>query len=118
MTGMRVLVMGAHYPHENYNETVRATAEVVRNASVEADVERIILLADTNQDHTQNNCGSGMQQCSGAQMLLDLGLSGATDWSSTEPMPTCCADTNFTFSYDYIVANFGNMTTVKVPDKV
>eukprot|EP00927_Polykrikos_kofoidii_P069232 TRINITY_DN6460_c1_g1_i1.p1 TRINITY_DN6460_c1_g1~~TRINITY_DN6460_c1_g1_i1.p1 ORF type:complete len:239 (-),score=27.07 TRINITY_DN6460_c1_g1_i1:145-807(-) len=100
--GEALTVVGAHYPHPNYQSSEKiADTTSLRNALVAVvPLGKVLFIADTNVLGATNK-----------DIFQDLGISTSVLAGSDETFRTCCVSEGFTGCFDRIIANFGTMTS-------
>lgn len=100
-TGLQVIVMVAHFPHEGgYEAGLELLSAELQDLKRRSGVEEVLLLADTNQ------------QKGNAEIMHDIDASSSAKTAGNDVQITCCYPEYF-FSYDRIIAQNLEVTAVK-----
>jgi len=94
-SGMRLAVVGAHFPHGSLDrlEGINELGNAIRNTGI----DKVIFAADVNQE----------QYVSSTSIMQRMGVPNAASSVSTELLPSCCKNDGFSHTYDRVIANFG-----------
>jgi len=116
---MRLIVVGAHFPHGTLGNKLGDSIRSVVNATGE---DQILMIADTNinsPDHIWCLGDIHHHYCKSSKDIskaLELPHSDKT--VSTELLKTCCRNPPFgyAFEFDRVIANFGTAMTTELHD--
>eukprot|EP00929_Paragymnodinium_shiwhaense_P092573 TRINITY_DN52529_c0_g1_i1.p1 TRINITY_DN52529_c0_g1~~TRINITY_DN52529_c0_g1_i1.p1 ORF type:complete len:352 (-),score=62.68 TRINITY_DN52529_c0_g1_i1:2-1057(-) len=93
---LRVLVVGAHFPHGQFDYS--PLTKIMTKFMESSNACSTIFLADTNKNAVVTN----------QKIFEGLQVPGASAAAGTEPLKTCCAHDGFTYSFDRIITNAGS----------
>lgn len=113
---LKVVVIGAHFPHRTLGTTLSASLRGVVNAS---GVESTLLIADTNINRPGAFPVCPRSLCSSSvEIFQGLDIVRADQAVSTVLEKTCCLNPpyGFAFEFDRIIANFGTSMTTELHD--
>jgi len=116
---LRVIVVGAHFPHGTIGTTMGESIRAVANAT---GVDAVVLIADTNinsphhmwclGDIQHNHCKSS------TDIFKTIGVPHADKSITTALLKTCCRNPPFgyAFEFDRVIANFGTSMATQLHD--
>lgn len=113
---LRVLVVGAHFPHRDLGTALSDSIRAVGNAT---GIDSVLLIADTNvnRPHAWPLCPASLCR-SNVDLLRALKVPRADGTLGTDLLKTCCRNPpyGFAFEFDRIIANFGSAMSTELYD--